>query len=62
MLYGDVRYSFPAAGLDDKENKFIAEGRTKKENEAFMMHIKTLANFRKTSSAIKTGKLYAVHS
>ena len=53
---GQVRLDFPGGWPDDKENKFIAEGRTKKENEAFN-YIKTLADFRKNSSAIKTGKL-----
>ena len=46
--------------LDDKllnkENKFVAANRTAQENEAFN-YMKTLAGFRKNSSAIKTGKL-----
>src|SRR5205085_3825949 len=41
---------------EDKQNKFTQEGRNEKENEVFNW-TKTIANFRKTSTAIKTGKL-----
>jgi neopullulanase len=52
----EVRKDFPGGWIADKENKFIAANRTIAENEAFDF-VKTLANFRKTSSAITTGKL-----
>jgi glycosidase len=53
---GWVRLDFPGGWKGDKENKFTATGRTAKEQEAFEW-TKKLANFRKQSSAIKTGKL-----
>ena len=53
---GYVRLDFPGGWKGDKQNKFTASGRTKKENDIFN-YVKTLANFRKTSSAITTGKL-----
>ncbi len=53
---GYVRQDFPGGWEGDKDNKFTAAGRTEKENKIFN-YIKRLANFRKTSSAIKTGKL-----
>jgi len=37
-------------------NKFTASGRTAQENEAFG-YVKALANFRKTSTAIGSGKM-----
>ncbi|WP_462250880.1 glycoside hydrolase family 13 protein [Ferruginibacter sp.] len=52
----EVRKDFPGGWAADKENKFIAANRTAAENEAFDF-VKKLANFRKTSSAITTGKL-----
>jgi neopullulanase len=51
-----VRFDFPGGWPSDKVNKFTAEGRTAAENTAFNF-VKTLAGFRKTSSALKTGKL-----
>jgi glycosidase len=53
---GWVRLDFPGGWPGDKVNKFTREGRTEKENEAFEW-TKKLANFRKNSSAIKTGKM-----
>lgn len=53
---GWVRLDFKGGWQGDKENKFTNTGRTSKENEAFD-HVKALANFRKNSSAIKTGKM-----
>ncbi|MFT4093680.1 MAG: alpha-amylase family glycosyl hydrolase [Niabella sp.] len=53
---GHVRNDFPGGWKGDPRNKFTEAGRTEKENALFT-YIKTLANFRKTSSAIKTGKL-----
>jgi len=51
----EVRYDFPGGFPGDQTNKFEASGRTVQENEVFN-YIKTLANYRKTSSALKTGK------
>lgn len=51
----EVRKDFPGGWADDKKNKFQASDRTDDENEAFD-YVKALANFRKSSSAIKTGK------
>ena len=53
---GYVRKDFPGGWEGDAANKFTAEGRTANENSIFN-YIKKLANFRKTSSAIKTGKM-----
>jgi glycosidase len=53
---GLVRSDFLGGWKEDKQNKFSNEGRTAKEEEVFTW-TKTIANFRKTSSAIKTGKL-----
>jgi glycosidase len=52
---GWVRLDFPGGWAGDKANKFTPEGRTEKENEVFNW-TKNLANFRKTSSALTTGK------
>ncbi|MGB3005207.1 MAG: alpha-amylase family glycosyl hydrolase, partial [Chitinophagaceae bacterium] len=52
----EVRRDFPGGWPGDKENKFSADGRTTLENEAFN-HVKALAQFRKKSSAITSGKL-----
>ena len=51
----EVRYDFPGGWAGDPVNKFTAAGRTDKENEAFN-YISKLLHFRKTSSAIATGK------
>ncbi|MEO6613133.1 MAG: glycoside hydrolase family 13 protein [Chitinophagaceae bacterium] len=53
---GWVRLDFKGGWPGDRENKFMATGRTRQENEAFE-YVKTLARFRLHSSAIKTGKL-----
>ena len=52
----EVRLDFPGGWAGDPVNKFQASGRTKEENEAFE-YIKTLANYRKKSTAIGKGKL-----
>jgi len=52
---GYVRQDFPGGWEGDAVNKFTAAGRTVKENSIFN-YIKTIANFRLKSSAIKTGK------
>ncbi|MEL7532984.1 MAG: glycoside hydrolase family 13 protein [Bacteroidota bacterium] len=51
-----VREEFPGGWEGDKADKFSRTGRTEQEQQAFET-VKTLANFRKGSSAIKTGKL-----
>jgi glycosidase len=53
---GKVRQDFPGGWKEDKQNKFTAQGRTEKENEVFNW-TRTIANYRKNSSALKTGKL-----
>jgi glycosidase len=52
---GYVRLDFPGGWAGDKINKFVAEGRTKKDDSIFN-HLSKLANYRKNSSAITTGK------
>ena len=53
---GYVRLDFPGGWKDDKLNKFTAEGRNEKENDVWN-YLARLANFRKNSSAITTGKM-----
>jgi glycosidase len=51
-----VREDFPGGFEGDTTNKFLSSGRTESENMAFN-YITGLANFRKASSALKTGAL-----
>jgi len=51
----EVRLDFLGGFPGDAVNKFTAAGRTEKENEAFN-YIRNLARFRKSSSALTTGK------
>ena len=51
----EVRLDFPGGWKEDAVNKFTAAGRTTQENAAFQ-YIRKLANFRKGSSALTTGK------
>ncbi len=53
---GLVRSDFMGGWKEDAQNKFTKEGRTEKENDVFN-YLKTLANFRQKSSALKTGKM-----
>ena len=53
---GLVREDFPGGWAGDKDNKFSAKGRSEKENEAFN-YVKTLANYRKNTTALQTGKM-----
>jgi glycosidase len=53
---GWVRLDFPGGWEGDPSNKFISTGRTDQENALFN-YTKKLANYRKNSSAIKSGKL-----
>lgn len=52
---GWVRLDFPGGWPEDLMNKFSQEGRTEQENQAFN-YVKKIANYRKTSSALTTGK------
>ncbi|GAB2538241.1 glycoside hydrolase family 13 protein [Rufibacter soli] len=52
----EVRKDFPGGFAGDKENKFTAAGRNVRENEAFNF-VKTLANYRKITPALHSGKL-----
>jgi glycosidase len=52
---GLVRLDFPGGWKEDSINKFIAKGRSETDEEIFQ-HIRTLANFRKKSTALQTGK------
>jgi len=53
---GLVRGDFPGGWKEDPQNKFAPQGRTDRENEVFNW-TRSIANFRKNSSAIQTGKL-----
>lgn len=53
---GYVRKDFMGGWPGDSTNKFTSSGRTATENEIWN-HISKLANYRKTSSAITTGKM-----
>lgn len=53
---GYVRQDFPGGWSSDHVNKFNDEGRTAKEKEIWN-HVSTLANFRKGSSALTSGKM-----
>lgn len=54
--HGVLRQEFPGGWPDHKRSAFTAEGRLKKENEAWD-YLSKLLNWRKTSSAIHNGKL-----
>ncbi|WP_240534700.1 cyclomaltodextrinase C-terminal domain-containing protein [Pedobacter aquae] len=53
---GLVRSDFPGGWAEDKVNKFSSEGRTAAENDVFN-YIKTIAKYRKQTTALQTGKL-----
>ena len=53
---GLVRADFPGGWKGDSTNKFTSVGRTANENAAFN-YVKTLANYRKATTALQTGKL-----
>ncbi len=52
---GYVRLDFPGGWKNDPADKFTIQGRTQKD-QAIYQHLATLANFRKTSSALTAGK------
>ncbi len=53
---GLVRDDFSGGWGTDKKDKFKADGRTDKENEAFN-YLKTIANYRKNNVVLQTGKM-----
>ena len=53
---GLVREDFPGGWPGDKDNKFSSTGRSVKEDDAFN-YVRTLANYRKNTSALQTGKM-----
>jgi len=53
---GKVRQDFPGGWPGDPVNKFIAAGRTPKENDAFN-YFKKMANYRKANPVLQDGKL-----
>jgi neopullulanase len=53
---GLVRSDFAGGWATDSLDKFTKQGRTTGENDVFDF-VKTLANFRQSSSALKTGKM-----
>lgn len=53
---GLVRLDFPGGWTGDKADKFTANGRTAKENEAFN-YVKAIATYRKNTLALQTGKM-----
>lgn len=53
---GWVRLDFPGGWNGDKKNAFTGEGLTQEEKDIQAL-VKSLANFRKSSTALQTGKL-----
>jgi glycosidase len=53
---GKVRLDFPGGWPGDAANKFEPGGRTPAENDVYN-YVRTLANYRKNSPALTTGKL-----
>jgi neopullulanase len=53
---GYVRLDFPGGWKNDTVNKFTIAGRTQTD-QAIYQHLATLANYRKASSALTTGKM-----
>jgi len=51
-----VRKDFQGGWKTDKENKFSSAGRTRDEEEA-LSYLRTIAQFRKNASAIRSGKM-----
>jgi neopullulanase len=52
----EVRHDFPGGWPGDSINAFVASGRTPAQNSIFN-YIRILANYRKNSSALQTGKM-----
>lgn len=53
---GMVRLDFPGGFPNDEKDKRVTSGRDQTENNAFN-YVKALANFRKTNTALQTGKM-----
>ncbi|MBN8838054.1 MAG: cyclomaltodextrinase N-terminal domain-containing protein [Sphingobacteriia bacterium] len=53
---GNVRLDFPGGWKDDKKNAFTGEGLTKDERD-IQHYTKLLANYRRQTPALRTGKL-----
>lgn len=53
---GMVRLDFPGGFPNDEKDKRLESGRDQTENAAYN-YVKTLANFRKSNSALQTGKM-----
>jgi len=53
---GNVRQDISGGWKEDKINQFVDSGRTRNENDIFN-YIKKLANYRRLSKALQTGKL-----
>jgi len=53
---GLVREDFPGGWNGDKNNKFTADGRNDKENDAFN-YVRKLANYRKNTPVLHNGKM-----
>ncbi len=53
---GYVRFDFPGGWKDDKSNKFSSRGRNREENDMYNF-VKKLANYRKNTTVLQTGKL-----
>ena len=54
--YEGYRFDFPGGWKEDSRNAFTAEGRTTEENEVFN-YMRKLLNFRKSCTALQTGKM-----
>jgi len=54
--HGDIRKDFPGGWIADSANAFTREGRTQAQNKAFDF-MKKLLHWRKTNTAVQTGKL-----
>ena len=54
--WGTFRKDFPGGWAGDPANKFLASGRTPRENEAFDF-TRTLLHYRNETPALQTGKL-----
>lgn len=54
--HGVLRKEFPGGWADHKRSAFSAEGRTKKENEAWS-YMSNLLHWRQTAAAVHNGKL-----
>jgi neopullulanase len=53
---GMVRLDFPGGFPNDEKDKRVTSGRDQTENNAFN-YVKALANFRKSNTALQTGKM-----